>query len=233
MKNTTKLIGIGIMGLAIFTGCSNKNVEPANVIKVKNNNSIVVHKVCKIPVNGKQVQAPEWVCNGGDIPGYITAVGSAPESNWGYTFQRNVALTQARAEIARQLQVKIKDMIINFMDETGNKKAGRTVDGNLKQITKSVSTAMLKDSKLIDTWFAPNNTLFVLVAVPIDKNEIKTNTKKVLTSSYKNESALWQQFQSKEAEKELDQAIEKEFGTKNTNNNTKDVNPFENNGEKQ
>jgi len=216
-----KIMGVGIVGLFVFTGCSSKKVEPSNGTQMKNTTSIVTHKVCKIPVNGKQVKAPEWVCNGGDIPSYITAVGSAPESNWGYAFQRNAALTQARAEISRQLNVKIKDMIVNFMSETGNKKAGRTIDGNLEQITKSISKAILKESKLVDTWYAPDNTLFVLVAVPISKNQIKTKTKKVLTSSYKNENALWQQFKSKEAEKKLDQAIEKEF--------SKDVNPFENN----
>jgi len=205
--------------IAILTGCSSSNQPEPKKINSSTLNSFSNNKVCEIPVNGKKVKAPNWACSGGHIQGYITAVGSAPESNWGYAFQRNAALTQARAEISRQLRVKIKDMVTNFMSETGNKKAGQTVDGNLAQVTKSISSAMLTNSKLIDTWYAPNNTLFVLVGVPIDKNQIKQKTTKVLKSSYKNQEALWQKFESEEAEKKLDKAIEKSF--------SEDVNPFE------
>ena len=216
LKKTTMLLSVAIMTL--ISGCSSNNPEPVQV-NSSTINSAINNKVCKIPVNGKQVKAPQWVCSGGHIQGYITAVGSAPESNWGYAFQRNAALTQARAEIARQIRVKIKDMITNFMSETGNKKAGQAVDGNLEQVTKSISSAVLHDSKLIDTWYAPNNTLFVLVGVPINKNRIAATTKKVLRSSYKNQNALWQKFESEQAEKKLDKAIEKSFN--------EDVNPFE------
>ena len=218
MNKLSKGLILSAVSLAIFTGCSSKSSTLKNAKIANTASPVVTGKVCKIPVNGKQVKAPEWVCNGGNIQGYITAVGSAPESNWGYSFQRNVALTQARAEIARQLQVKIKDMVTNFMSETGNKKAAQAVDGNLEQVTKSITSAMLVDSKLIDTWYAPNNTLFVLVAVPVDKNQIKQKTKKILKSSYKNEDALWQKFQSEQAEKKLDEAINKSF--------EKEVNPF-------
>jgi hypothetical protein len=217
MKKVLGFLTIGAVILGVLTGCANNNPIPK---KFTDKSSPVISKKCEISVKGKMVEAPEWVCNGGKIIKYITAVGSAPESNWGYSFQRNVALTQARAEIAREIKLKIKDMINLYESETGNKKVSQAVDGNLEQVTKSITNAMLVNSKLIDVWYAPDHTLFVLVGVPIDKNKIKKQTKRILRTSYKNEEAIWQKFQAQKAEKKLDEAIDKAF-------KDDDVNPIE------
>ena len=48
----------------------------------------------------------------------------------------------------------------------------------------------------------------MLVGVPINANEVK----QVIKSSLNNKEALWQKLQADKAQKELDEAIKKEFG---------------------
>ena len=45
-----------------------------------------------------------------------------------------------------------------------------------------------------------------------ETKEVAKAVKEQVQTSYKNEQALWQQFQAKKANEELDAEIEKEFG---------------------
>jgi hypothetical protein len=56
-------------------------------------------------------------------------------------------------------------------------------------------------------WNAPSGALFMLVAVP--EVAINRDVKDAVRSSFKNDNALWQQFQSQQALESLD----KEFPT--------------------
>ena len=175
----------------VFTGCMNAQPKPN-------------FEQCKI--NGEE--APQWVCNGGaNMEGGIYGVGSAPKSPLGITFQRNEAMAQARDEIARQLQVKVKNMIKNYMSSTGIGD-NQTAERVSTQVSKQLTSQVLQGSKLLKTWQGKDGTLYVLVGM---NKSIKDNVKNAVKTTFKNNEALWQEFKAKKAQEELDAAVEKEF----------------------
>ncbi|NPA87475.1 MAG: hypothetical protein GXO01_02095 [Epsilonproteobacteria bacterium] len=188
-----KLLLASLSALLIITGCSSKKAEPKQVS-------------CEI--EGKQ--APAWVCNGAaNLKDGVYGVGSAPKSPLGFSFQREEAMAIARDEIARKINLKVKNMIKRYYSSTGvqdNQTAERVVTSVSKQLTKQT----LKGSKIVDTWYSPKGTMFVLMKM--SNEDVKRSVKNAIESTYKNDEALWQEFKAKKAQEELEYQIDKEFG---------------------
>jgi len=194
----TKLLLFTTTAFFLFTGCSTKNPKPLQV--KKQNNTIE----CKI--YGET--APNWICKTPEETGYFVAVGFANKSNWGFGFMRNNAILDANAQIARQINVEIKNYITSYLSEIGNKNIG---DRAIEQFTKQiVYTTTLKNSKLKDMWFDNKGNMYVLVTVP--KQENLKQIKQQITSSFNNKEALWQQFKAQQAEQKLDKETEMKGG---------------------
>ena len=154
--------------------------------------------------------APEWVLNPSSVSKFA-AVGSAKIGKAGLNFARTEALANARDELARQIQVKVKNLVGNFVQTTG---AGsqETVDKITRTVSKQITNQVLIGSRQKDIWISPKNELFVLVV--LDKDAAKKLAKYIedtIVTSYKNNQALWQQFQAKRGFEELDKEIQKEF----------------------
>jgi ribosomal protein S20 len=188
-----KIIFALASALMLITGCSSKKAEPNEI-------------ACEI--DGKQ--APSWVCNGAaNLKDGIYAVGSAPKSPLGFSFQKEEAMAVARDELARRLNLKVKNLVKRYYSSTGavdNQTAERVVTSVSKQLTKQT----LKNSKLIKTWITPKGTMFVLVGM--NNDDIKNSLKNAIRTTYKNDEALWQEFKAKKAQEELEYQIDKEFG---------------------
>ena len=76
------------------------------------------------------------------------------------------------------------------------------------QVSKQVSKVTLKGSKQISYWESSGDkSIYVLVSV--SKDSVNKQAKKSVISSFKNDDALWQQFQAKNVFENL----EKEFPT--------------------
>lgn len=154
--------------------------------------------------------APSWVLDGGgSMEGGMAAVGSAKIGSAGMNFARTEALANGRDELARQLGVKVKNMVKNFTQTTGIGDS-ETVDKVSSQVSKQVTNETLTGSRQKDSWISPSATFYALVVV--DPEIVKESVKNSVQTSLKNEQALWQQFQAKKAYDELDKEIEKEFG---------------------
>lgn len=153
--------------------------------------------------------APSWVLDGGGSEGGMAAVGSAPIGNAGMNFAMTEALANGRDELARQMSVKVKNMVKNFAQTTGIGDS-ETVDKVSAQVSKQVTNQTLNGSRQKDSWISPSSTLYVLVGV--DPEIVKESIKNSIQTSFKSDQALWQQFQAKKAYDELDNEIEKEFG---------------------
>ncbi|RMD46810.1 MAG: hypothetical protein D6834_01890 [Aquificota bacterium] len=152
--------------------------------------------------------APKWVLNP-QMEGGLSAVGSAKIGRAGMQFARTEALANARDELARQLQVKVKNMVKNFTQQIGVGDE-QTVDKVSVQVSKQVTSTVLQGSRQKDMWISPSGELYVLVV--LDPASVKEAVKQATLSSLKNERALWQKFQAKKAYEELDREVEKEFG---------------------
>jgi len=190
------IAGLGL-SIALFTGCGNNQPQP---------------EAPQCQIEGQT--APQWVCDGGaSMEGGIFAVGSAQKSPLGIGFQRQEAMANARDALARQLEVKVKNMFKSYMSSTGtgdNQTAERVATSVSKQLSKQV----LRGSKLLKTWMSKNGTMYVLVGMT-DTNKLKAELKKAAKTTFKNDEALWQEFKAKKAQQELDAAIDKEFGNGN------------------
>ena len=156
-------------------------------------------------------QAPSWVCDGGaTMEGGLFAVGSAEKTQAGVSFQRMEAIAAARDALARQIGIKVKNMFKQFQATTGIGDA-ETVDKATQNVSKQVASQTLAGSKVMKTWVSPRGTMYVLVGMP-DPKAVQQEVKKAVKTSLHNDRALWQKFLAQKADKELDAAVDKEFG---------------------
>lgn len=150
-------------------------------------------------------EAPNWVCgNDQKIDGNLFySVGSASTSKLGYSFTLREANADARSNLAQRVETEVKDKIERFARSTGVEK-NEVADKVSTQVSKQVAKVTLTDSTQIRSWEHPKSgALFVMIAV--DKNNVNHAAKQGLLSSYKNDSALWQQLQSEKALKGLEE----------------------------
>lgn len=157
-------------------------------------------------------KAPEWVCNeGGDMEGGLVAVGSADKSMAGRSFQRTEAVAAARDALARQMSVKVKNMFKQFQAVTG---VGddQTVDKATQNVSKQLASQTLTNSKVNKKWINPKTGEMYVLVVMADPSAVKDQVKTAAKTSLKNDKALWQKFLAQKADKELEAAIDKEFG---------------------
>lgn len=194
MKNLTKLT-LSVVLVAFMSACSDKEAKP------QPQDQLSANFQCK----QENVLAPTWTCIP-DVPGYYAGVGVAEKSAAGIAHMRRVALMNGRSDLAQQIQTQVKDKIEGFTRATGNGSA-ETVDKVTTAVTKQVAKVDLKGSKMVNMWQAPSGAIYILVTVP--QSEVNKEVKQAVKTSFKNDEALWQQFQSKQALEQLD----KEFPT--------------------
>lgn len=151
------------------------------------------------------VAAPEWYCNP-EIEGGFAAVGEAkPNAARDNNLQRTMAMANGRDALARDIEVKVQSMLTNWARVTGEGEA-QTYESNFENVSRQVSRQSLEGSRQLKRWLAPDGTLVLLVGVT-NNNPIKNTLK----TSLRNEEALWQQFQSKQALDELDKQLNAAF----------------------
>jgi ribosomal protein S17E len=177
----------------IFLGCSSKESPKPSTPQVSGD--------CVI----QNTKAPKWICSGGDVKGYITAVGSAKPTALGFSFQRSEAMAIARDEIAKQIQLKVNNMFKNYMASTGAN--AESVEKVTEYVSKQLTNQVLSGSKQLNIWIAPDKTMFVLVGAPLNPEKVK----QIIDASIKNQKLLWQKLDAEKAQKELSKESEKEF----------------------
>jgi len=196
MFQTISKIALSLLVVSAITACSQKEAQPSKPEKTAQIGG------CKI----ENTKAPMWACIP-EVEGYYAGVGVAEKSAAGIAHMRRVALMNGRSDLAQQIQTQVKDKIEGFTRATGNGSA-ETVDKVTTAVTKQVANVALKGSKAVDYWEAPSGAIYMLVTVP--KSSVNEEVKKAVksvASSFKDDNALWQQFQSKQAL----EALEKEF----------------------
>lgn len=189
IKSLTTIAAAGIIA-ATITGCGSAPVPAADPdFRCKQEN----------------VLAPKWTC----VPmveGAYAGVGVATKSAAGMGHMRRVAMANGRSDLAQQIKSQVKDKVETFTRTTG-KANDETVDAVTTAVSKQVAKVDLQGSKGVDVWTSPAGNLYMLVTVP--EATVNGEVKAAVKSSMKNDKALWQQFQSKQAMDGLD----KEFPT--------------------
>jgi len=190
MNKIIKNIAFAATVILTITACSDKEPTPQKGTYHSNFE-------CK----QENVLAPKWTCIP-EVEGYYAGVGVAEKSAAGIAHMRRVALMNGRSDLAQQIETQVKDKIEGFTRATGTA-SSETVDKVTTAVTKQLAKVDLKGSKAVDMWQAPSGAIYMLVTVP--KESVNKEVKKVVKTSFKNDDALWQQFQSKQALEKLDQ----------------------------
>jgi ribosomal protein S20 len=183
-------LGFAISGLMV--GCGSPDLD---------------FQQCKI----ENVKAPSWVCDeGATMEGGLFAVGIAEKDPNGRGFQKQEATAAARDALSRQIGIKVKNMFKQFQATTGIGDA-QTAEKATQNVSKQISAQTLQGTKVFKTWFSPSGAMYVLVGMP-DPQAVQQEVKKAVKTSLKNDNALWQKFLAQKADKDLDAAVDKEFG---------------------
>ena len=188
IKTISSIAFVALMATAI-TGCSDKDPKPDENADFR----------CM----QENVLAPSWTCIP-SVEGGYAGVGIAEKSAAGAAHMRRVALANGRSDLAQQIQTLVKDKIELFTRATGNG-SKEVVDKVSTAVTKQVAKVDLAGSKAVQQWNAPSGAMYLLVTV--GESQINQEVKNSVKTSFKNDEALWQQFQAKQAL----ESLEKEF----------------------
>ncbi len=192
MIKTLSSIALAGLLVATITGCGGDGPDPKEE---------EFDNRCKV----ENQLAPKWACVP-MIEGAYAGVGVAQQSAAGMGHMRRVALANGRSDLAQQIKSQVKDKVETFTRTTGVG-GSEVVDQVNVAVSKQIAKVDLQGSKAVDSWTSKSGTLYLLVTVP--ESTVNGEVKKAVKTSYKNDEALWQQFQAKNALEGLD----KEFPT--------------------
>ena len=176
-----------VLPMMLLVACSTKE-EPGPIVAE-----------CTYPAASTQV-APGWVCDE-PVPGVeLSAVGYAKKSSAGYSFQKQMAVADARVQLAQTFKTHVSNMIKQYAEITGAADT-ETVDQVNTSVSKLITSETLIGSRLFKSKTSPGGGLYVIVG--LDSANVQKAAEDSIKSSMKNDNALWQQFKAKKAQDEL------------------------------
>ncbi len=190
MKQPLEKLVIGIL-MVLLAACSKEDVKKVPVAD------------CVYP-DDLSSPAPGWVCDQKNKDIAVSAVGTAKKSKAGYGFMKNMAVTDARVQLAQAIKVHVENMVKQYAETTGAADS-ETVDKVNTSVTRQITDQSLTGSKLYKTSLSPKGDLYVLVGM--DNAAIETQTVNALKTSMGNDRALWQQFKAQKGQDEMAAAI--------------------------
>ncbi len=172
--------------LLLLSGCAKESPKPTVAD-------------CTFP-DAPEVEAPAWVCNAPVAGVELSAVGYANKSKAGVSFMQQMAVADARVQLAQTFKVHVNNMVKQYAETTGAADT-ETVDKVNTSVSKLITSESLVGSRLFRTRTSPTGGLYALVG--LDTVNVQKAAEESLKTSMKNEQALWQQFKAKKAQDEL------------------------------
>ena len=164
-------------------------------------------KVVECKFDNSSTPAPGWICDE-PVPGVaVSAVGRAEKTNAGVAFQRQMAATDARVQLAQAMRVQVQNMIKQYVETTGAANS-ETVDRVNTSVSKQITNEMLTGTKILKSTTGPDGTVYMLVG--LDEQAAQKLAESAIKTSMNNERAAWQQFRAKKGQEELAEEIAKQ-----------------------
>ncbi|MDO8988675.1 MAG: LPP20 family lipoprotein [Sideroxyarcus sp.] len=160
---------------------------------------------CMFP-NSREA-APGWVCDEPVDGVAVTAVGSAPKSQAGIAFVKQMAAADGRVQLAQMMRIQVTNMIKQYAETTGAADQA-TVDQVNSSVTKQITNETLVGTRLLKSVTGPDGTLYVLVG--LDAASAQQITEAAIKTSQNNDKAAWQQFRAQKGQDELAADIAKQ-----------------------
>ena len=160
---------------------------------------------CVFP-DARNEPAPAWVCDRPVDGVALSAVGAYEKTGAGIGFQQGQALADARVKLAQQMRVRVANLVKQYAETTGAAST-ETVDKVNSSVSKLITIETLTGSRLRASTANSIGTIYVLVG--LDPQGTRALAQQALTSSMRNDRALWQQFKADKAQEELAAEIAK------------------------
>jgi hypothetical protein len=154
---------------------------------------------CTYPDASDQI-APGWVCDEPVAGVELSAVGYAKKSSAGVSFMKQMAVADARVQLAQTFKTHVSNMIKQYAETTGAADS-ETVDQVNTSVSKLITSETLIGSRLFKSKLSPVGSMYVIVG--LDSARVQQAAEDSIKSSMKNDAALWQQFKAKKAQDEL------------------------------
>ncbi len=147
---------------------------------------------------------PDWVTSP-TYEGGIAGVGSAKITDLGFDFARKEAMANARADLARQIGIKVNSTIKSYVAKSGIDQ-NAAVDKVVEEVYQDVVSEDITGSRLEKTWESPEGELFVLMVV--DNENIINGTVEAMEEM---DDEDLEELKSEKSQEELRQELENFF----------------------
>ncbi len=165
-------------------------------------------QVIECPFPGSQTPAPGWVCDEPVAGVPVSAVGTWEKSKAGHGFMKEMAVAQARGQLADYLGTEVKKKIKQRISASGIG-ATETVEKFGGYVADLFTEQNLVGSRLYKSTSAPNGDIFVLVGMT--KDEVQKTVTEVLQNSIEQDPDKWQEFGASQGQEELIEAVADSF----------------------
>ncbi len=142
--------------------------------------------------------APKWFMNPPKSGEVIYAVGAAKKQN--PSLALNAATQRARDEIARSVNVKVQNMMKDFMQESGAGDNAQALEFT-ESVSKQVADVSLSGSVRAKTATGKDGTIYVLVEYSLD------GARQAALAEVKKQEALYNEFKAEQSFDDLEEAI--------------------------
>ncbi|KAA8677169.1 LPP20 family lipoprotein [Vibrio gigantis] len=162
---------------------------------------------CTFP-DAPTVEAPGWICDVVPTDVAIGATGYAKKSAAGMSVMRKIAMSDARVNLASAFESDVSNLFQSATDGATSTSAGEgvtlvteNVQEAFEDITKSVVSKRLTNSRVLVSQTSPAGGLYVLVGM--DQAAYDANMNKIIDEVGGEDSTLWNQFNDEKAAADL------------------------------
>jgi len=141
---------------------------------------------------------PSWFLMPPTAEDAIYGVGSAKKQN--PSLARKAATARARDEIAQSVNVKVTNMLKDFMQESGVGENAQALEFT-ESVSKQVASVSLQGSSIKEAYVGKDGTFYVMVEYPLN------SLRQASLNEAKKQEALYNEFKATQGFNELEEAI--------------------------
>lgn len=158
---------------------------------------------CFFP-DATEQEAPQWVCGITPEGLELSATGYAKKNVAGLSVMNDISRNDARVNLGQQFEVNVKSLVKTLVvatTDSENEAVSENVKEYFEKVTKSISSTVLTNSRVITTTMSPAGGLYTLVGM--DKSTFDANFSKVVKKAEAKDAELWNKFNDKKTTEEL------------------------------
>ena len=155
-------------------------------------------------------EAPQWICGVTPTGLEISATGYAKKNIAGASIMNDISINDARVNLGRQFEVNVQSIlktVATSSTNTSTEGVSENVNEYFENITKSISSTTLNNSRILTKRTSPAGGLYTLVGM--DKATFDLNFAKVIQKAEAKDAELWAKFSDKKTAEELANVLSK------------------------